>query len=185
MAIGPTIETERLVLRPQIPEDFDAWAAVMADVEASGFIGGPQPRAVAWRGFTSMTGSWIVRGYAMFSVIEKTTGDWIGRIGPWYPEGWPGREVGWGLVRSAWGKGYATEATVVCMDYAFDELGWDDVIHSIDPKNTPSQRLAERLGSTNRGPGRLPEPFEDKVIDIWGQTREEWARNRQQFLGGG
>ena len=181
MAIGPTLQTERLILRPQVPEDFEPWAAAMADEEASRFIGGPQSRAIAWRGFASMAGSWVVRGYAMFSVVEKTSGEWIGRIGPWYPEGWPGREVGWALVRAAWGKGYALEATVASMDYAFDELGWDEVIHSIDPANTASQRLAERLGSTNRGEGRLPEPFEDKVIDIWGQTREEWVRNRQRF----
>ena len=34
----------------------------------------------------------------MFSVIEKDSGRWIGRIGPWQPEGWPGTEVGWSLV---------------------------------------------------------------------------------------
>ncbi|HSC09904.1 MAG TPA: GNAT family N-acetyltransferase, partial [Rhodanobacteraceae bacterium] len=66
------LETPRLILRPTAPEDFEPWAAFMADIEASKFVGGPQPRAVAWRGFLSMAGAWAMQGYAMFSVIEKS-----------------------------------------------------------------------------------------------------------------
>jgi RimJ/RimL family protein N-acetyltransferase len=146
----------------------------MADGEASRFIGGPQPRAAAWRGFMTMAGAWAMTGFSMFSVIDRASGRWLGRIGPWRPEGWPGPEVGWGLVRAAWGQGYAFEAASAAIDWAFDHLGWDEVIHSIDPANAPSQALARRLGSTNRGPGRLPEPLQDEPVDIWGQTREAW-----------
>jgi RimJ/RimL family protein N-acetyltransferase len=148
----------------------------MADGDASKYIGGPQPRSTAWRGFMSMAGAWSMAGYAMFSVIEKSSGDWVGRIGPWVPDGWPGDEVGWGLIRSAWGKGYAVEAAEATIDWVFDHLGWTDVIHCIDPENTPSQKVAERLGSVNRGPGRMPAPYEDYPIDIWGQSREDWRR---------
>ena len=45
-----------------------------------------------------MAGSWALNGFGMFSVIEKASGLWLGRIGPWRPDGWPGNEVGWGLV---------------------------------------------------------------------------------------
>jgi RimJ/RimL family protein N-acetyltransferase len=48
------------------------------------------------------------------------------------------------------------------------------VIHSIAPENVASQRVAEKLGSRNRGPGKLPPPFEEAVVDLWGQTRDEW-----------
>jgi RimJ/RimL family protein N-acetyltransferase len=150
----------------------------MADAEATRYIGGVQPRAAAWRGFLSMVGAWTVQGFAMFSVIEKDTGRWIGRIGPWVPEGWPGTEVGWGVVRAAWGKGYATEAAAAAIDWAFDSLGWSEVIHSIDPVNAASQAVARRLGSVNRGPGRLPAPYEDEPVDIWGQTRDAWCARR-------
>ncbi len=168
------IETDRLVLRPPQADDFEGWAANMADAESARFIGGQQPRAVAWRGFLTMAGSWAIQGFGMFSVIEKSSGQWIGRMGPWFPEGWPGREVGWGLARHAWGKGYAMEGAAACMDFAFDQLGWDDVIHNIDPENAPSQALAKRLGSQLRGPGRLPAPFDTVPIEIWGQTRDAW-----------
>ena len=114
----------------------------------------------------------------MFSVVDRATGEWLGNLGPWQPEGWPGTEVGWSFRRTAWGKGFATEAAVAAIDWAFANLGWTDVIHSIDPSNRASQALAQRLGSRNRGPGKLPAPLEDHPIEIWGQTREEW-RARQ------
>jgi len=60
------------------------------------------------------------------------------------------------------------------MDFAVDVLGWSDIIHSIHPDNTRSQNLAARLGSVNRGPGRLPAPYENDPIDIWGQTAAQW-----------
>ena len=176
---GPVIETARLTLRPQAMEDFPRWAEMMADPEASTFIGGPQPAEAAWRGFMTMAGAWSLTGVAMFSLIERESGLWLGRVGPWTPLGWPGTEVGWGLHPDAQGRGYAFEAATAAIDYAFDVLGWDEVIHCIAPDNRPSEKVAERLGSTNRGPGRMPAPYEDIAVNIWGQTREQWrARAR-------
>ena len=111
----PTLETPRLLLRPPIEEDLDRWAEFMADEEASRYLAGAQPRAVAWRAMATMTGSWVLKGFSMFSVIEKESGRWVGRLGPWQPEGWPGTEVGWGLHRDAWGKGYATEGAAAAI----------------------------------------------------------------------
>jgi len=115
----------------------------------------------------------------MFSVIEKATGRWLGRLGPWMPLGWPGREVGWTLLPEAQGQGFAREGATAAIDWAFDALGWEDMIHCIDPANYPSRKLAAALGSRNRGPGKLPPPFQESPVDIWGQTRAEWrARPR-------
>lgn len=172
------IETARLVLRPPRMEDFPAWAAFMADEEASRYIGGLQPPSVAFRGLATVTGCWALQGFGMFSMIEKASGEWIGRSGPWQPMGWPGAEVGWGVVRSRWGQGFAREAAEASMDFAVDVLGWTDIIHSIHPANVSSQTLARRLGSQNRGPGQMPPPFDDKPVDIWGQTAAEWRHRR-------
>ncbi len=178
---SPRIETDRLVLRVPNGNDFEAFARMMTDEETGRYIGGTMKRAAAWRAWCGLVGAWYVRGYGMFSVLLKDSGEWIGRIGPWYPEEWPGHEVGWGLAAEYAGKGYALEAAVASMDYAFDVLGWDDVMHCIDPENTPSIALAERLGSTNRGPTQMPEPFHDARVDNWGQSREQWQENRKQF----
>ena len=87
----------------------------------------------------------------MFSVIERESGRWVGRLGPWQPEGWPGPEIGWAIVRDCWGKGYAVEGAIAASDWAFDTLGWPNMIHSISPANLPSQRVAQKLGSRNLG----------------------------------
>lgn len=173
--LGPTLETERLVLRLPRLEDFDRYAELLADDEATRFIGGSLPRAPAWRKFLQMPGAWAVQGFAMFSVIDKASGRWLGQMGPWRPEGWPGNEIGYAFHRDAWGQGYAVEAGIASRDWAFETLGWDEVIHCIDPDNGLSQKVAQRLGSRKRGPGKLPPPFEDVPIEVWGQTRAEWA----------
>jgi RimJ/RimL family protein N-acetyltransferase len=174
----PRIETERLILRPTRAEDLDGWAALMADPESSRFIGGPVPRAAAWRGMMCMAGAWACQGFAMFSMIDKASGRWIGRTGPWQPEGWPGTEVGWGVLNAFAGRGLAYEAAVASIDWAFDTLGWSEVIHCIDPANIASQKLAARLGAENRGPGQLPPPFEAYPVDIWGHSRDQWRSRR-------
>ncbi|MEY4096219.1 MAG: hypothetical protein RLZZ53_3418 [Acidobacteriota bacterium] len=172
------IETSRLILRPPRLEDLDAWAEMMSDETTAKFIGGAVPRPVSWRALMTMIGSWHALGFAMFSVIEKSSGRWVGRLGPWMPEGWPGTEVGWAISRDCWGRGYATEGAIAATDWAFDHLGWSNVIHSIDPANVASQDVARRLGSRNLGPGKLPPPFQNSVIDLWGQSREEWRAYR-------
>lgn len=174
----PRLETPRLVLRPPQLEDFERWAEFAADVDATRFVGGAMPRSLAWRSLMSMAGAWHLTGVAMFSVIEKASGRWIGRLGPWQPDGWPGTEVGWSLHPDAWGRGYASEGARAAIDYAFDVLGWREVIHCIDPANLPSQRVAQALGSSLRGPGRLPAPHENAPCEIWGQTRAQWQQRR-------
>ena len=169
----PTLETERLILRAPAPEDFEPWAAFAADEEAARYIGGAQTRAGAWRQMCTMTGAWVVRGFSMFSVVEKSTGRWVGRLGPWQPEGWPGTEVGWGLSRDAWGKGYATEGAAAAIDWAFRTLGWTEVIHTIDKANANSIAVAKRLGSRHLRDDVLPPPL-DWPVQVWGQSRDEW-----------
>lgn len=175
------LETERLVLRLPQGQDFEAWAAFMADVDRTRYIGGAQPRSLAWRGLMTMVGSWAVLGFGMFSVIEKSSGRWIGRLGPWQPEGWPGTEVGWSIVSDAGGKGYATEGATAAIDWAFDTLGWSEVIHTIDPANAASKGVAAKLGSRYLRMDRLPAPHDANQVEVWGQSREEWfARRKEQ-----
>ena len=179
---GPTLETDRLILRPPVDADFDGFCAFHADEEAMTYLGGVATPPVVWRTLRTIAGSWALDGFGMFSVIEKSTGQWIGRIGPLHPHGWPDREVGWGLLTAAQGKGYAREAAIASMDFAADALDWDVIIHTIDPGNVPSAALAKALGSSVMRQARLPDPYADLVVDVWGQTRAEWRVNREKLL---
>ncbi len=174
---GPVLETPRLTLRPPRAEDFEGWLALMSDPDSARFIGGVQTPVMAWRGLAAMAGSWALHGFGMFSVVERATGAWIGRIGPWRPHGWPGAEMAWGLVRPAWGRGYAAEAATAAMDWAFDTLGWPEVIHVIKAENAPSKALASRLGSAFLRMGGLPAPHEGEY-EIWGQDAASWRARR-------
>lgn len=71
----------------------------------------------------------------------------MGAIGLWYPEGWPEIELGYWVVRSMQGKGYAKEAAVKARDFAFETLGLETLVSYVHPDNEPSKRLAERLGA--------------------------------------
>ena len=81
-------------------------------------------------------------------------------------------------MRDAWGKGYATEGATAAIDWAFDTLGWDEVIHTIEPANVNSQKVAERLGSRILRQAVLPAPM-NVAVDCWGQSRAEWLARRR------
>jgi RimJ/RimL family protein N-acetyltransferase len=177
------IETDRLVLRLPRREDFDGYAETYGDEETTRHLGGVLTRPMAWRKFLQGPGAWMIQGFAMFSVVEKSTGEWVGCLGPWKPDGWPGNEIGWIVRRESWGRGYATEGAAAATDWAFANLGWNDIIHCISPDNVASQNVACRLGSRILRQPNMPSPFEDVVVDVWGQTRAEWfARREQQRL---
>ncbi|WOK35371.1 GNAT family N-acetyltransferase [Sphingomonas sp. C3-2] len=175
---GPLLVTEHLILRPPAAEDLDGWAAFHADPEAMRFLGGVVSRAASWRMLCTMAGAWHIRGFSMFSLIERSSGRWVGRVGPWQPEGWPGTEVGWGVLPEFSGRGYAREAAIASIDFAVEMLHWDEVIHCIDPANSASIKLAERLGAVDRGPTTLPAPLDVYSVNRWSQSAAEWKARR-------
>lgn len=179
---GPVIETERLLLRLPRQEDFERYAELFADEDASRHIGGRLARGAAWRRFLQMPGAWALQGFAMFSVLEKSSGLWVGQMGPWRPEGWPGNEIGYAFHPRAWGRGYAQESAVAAIDWAFDTLGWDEIIHCISPDNLASKKVAQRLGSRLIRRGRLlPAPADEVEVELWGQSRQQWRAARERF----
>jgi RimJ/RimL family protein N-acetyltransferase len=161
------IETERLILREIDPErDFEGWAESMADENTVRYLGSkPMNRAQAWRSMAMMIGHWSIRGYGFFSLESKQTGEWVGRVGPWFPEGWPEPEVGWTITPHHLRKGYAFEAARASIDYAFNTLGWSRVIHVIMEGNEASIALAKKLGSSfDRSEQGLQGVTQQKVV---------------------
>jgi RimJ/RimL family protein N-acetyltransferase len=178
----PIIETERLLLRGYREEDFEPFAAILADPEVGRFIAGATTRAEAWRRFADVLGHWALRGHGFWAVERKSDGAFIGRIGLNRPESWPGLEVGWTLGSAYWGKGYATEAARAALDFGFRNYPEGRLISLIDPANTPSQKVASRLGM-RRGPA-WDLGFEGRTftVDVWEIGRESWAaRSRPAY----
>ena len=153
----PTLETERLRLRPFRASDFDDYAALNADPEVVRHLagaGGPWDRGRSWRhlAFLWGTGSsraaacgpWSRRRPARSSAWSASPSRRAGRA-----SSWPGV-----LARRWWGNGYATEAARAALDHAFTVLKKDRVISLIHPENRASIRVVERLGETPARPHR-------------------------------
>ena len=147
---APTLDTERLILRPPQLSDFDALAAFYAS-SRSQFVGGPQSAELAWRSLALEAGHWILRGFGRWTVVERATGAPVGTVGLWHPEGFPEQEIGWDLFDGATGKGYATEAARAARDHAYSVLGWTTAISLVANGNDASRKVAERLGARHDG----------------------------------
>ena len=166
-----TRETERLLLRVPVEADLDAYMAIHSDPDVRKhltIVGGRGGRAAAWRTLAMVIGHWTLRGYGQWTLIEKATGEVVGRAGLWNPEGWPGLEVGWVIARQHWGRGFATEAARAAVEFAFAHTGAARLISLIQPDNHRSIRVAEKIGESYEGTTML----EDTEMLVYGLRRQ-------------
>lgn len=142
---APTLQTGRLTLRAPKLADFEHWAAFFAS-DRSRHERGPLDRIEGYRTWAADVALWSLRGYGPFGMDDRATGAYLGEVGIYQPEGYPGPELGWFVVPEAEGKGYAAEAARAVMLWARDSFGWAHLINIIDPANTRSIALGLRLG---------------------------------------
>ena len=121
----PHLTTDRLLLRGFVPDDFEPYAAMMANPDVARYLGDGRPLTCpeAWRQMAMFAGHWVLRGFGLWAVEERSTGRFIGRIGCLEPEGFPAFEIAYTLAPEAWGKGYAREGAGAALCYARDVLG--------------------------------------------------------------
>lgn len=171
---GPVIETARLKLRRWRGADVAPNSAMLSDPGTARFIaadGKPVTTELAgWRNAAVMSGHWALHGFGMFVVEEKSSGRFAGRVGPWFPPGWPGFEVGWGIAREFRGKGYAVEAARASIDWCFATFELDRIMHCIDKENVASQAVARRLRADKR-----------HEIDLFGHLADVWVTSRDKW----
>jgi RimJ/RimL family protein N-acetyltransferase len=168
----PILDTRRLRLRPFTEADVAVLDSLLQDPEVVRYIGDRRVPTLqeTWRAVAGWLGHWVLRGYGMWAVEERASGAMVGRAGLIYPADWPGPEVGYMLGRTWWGRGYATEAARAAMDWGFATIGFERLISLIDPANTASIAVAERLGETYDG-----------ETDLWGNRVLVYAIDRQTW----
>jgi RimJ/RimL family protein N-acetyltransferase len=173
-ADGPVIETGRLILRAWSAADIAPNTAMLSDPPTARFIAADGKAVTSelagWRNAAVMAGHWALHGAGMFVVEEKSTGKFVGRVGPWFPPGWPGFEVGWGIAQEFRGRGYAVEAARASIDWVFATFEIAEIMHCIDVENAPSQGVALRLGARK-----------DKEIDLFGHRADVWVTERDSW----
>ena len=149
----PTLFTSRLCLRAFEQRDLDAYAAIVADEDVTRYLGDGRPlsRADAWRQMAIFNGHWMLHGFGIWAVEHRESGELMGRIGCFFPEGWPAFEIGYVIGKPFWGAGYATEGAAAALDYARTVCRPDRIVSLIRPTNEGSIRVAQRLGGTPDG----------------------------------
>jgi RimJ/RimL family protein N-acetyltransferase len=131
--------------------DLEACLAMDRDPEVTQFVVGPWTEPEKHRAFVAAR---ICHAYpagmGYWSIMAPQFVGWI-LLTPLDMHG-PEIEIGWRLVRAAWGCGYATEAARPVLAHALNTLGLREVVADIDPANTASVGVALKLGLRAAGP---------------------------------
>ncbi len=175
----PTLTTDRFVLRAFRESDVPALTALHSDPDVMRFLRPngeieTRPRQ-AWDYMAVQMGHWLLKGYGKWALADRATDELIGRVGYFDPPyEWPGLELGWTLSRGVWGQGYATQAAQLALDWGFETLGTDEILSAINPDNSASIRVAERLGLTYVRDDQL----QGMPCRLYALTRGAWRDRR-------
>ncbi|SHJ13198.1 GNAT family N-acetyltransferase [Wenxinia saemankumensis] len=151
----PTLTTDRLTLRPFAMGDFPAYAAFLASDEAV-YMDGPHGEETAWGWFCHDTASWHLQGYGSLMIEDRATGAALGHVGIHRPPSFPEVEMGWVLYPAGRGRGAATEAAAALRDHVTADADLPGLVSYVDPRNTASIRLAQRLGAVRDDDAATP-----------------------------
>jgi RimJ/RimL family protein N-acetyltransferase len=144
------LETERLILRAWRESDREPFAALTADPEVMRFFPSVLTREESDALADKIEEHMRAHGFTFWAVEERTSGAFVGFVGlartPFEAHFTPCVEIGWRLAKSAWGKGYASEAARESLRFGFEELGLDEIVSFTAESNVPSRKVMERIG---------------------------------------
>lgn len=168
--------TPRLALRKFKASDLPGYAALNADLEVMKYLGG---KAMSRSESDAMTAgaqrSFAATGVGKIAVERTADNAFLGMCGlsrePWYPDD---LEIGWRLDRRHWGQGYATEAALAWLDYAFTILAAERVISITDVPNQRSIAVMGRIGLTFDHEAELAEGDDTFSAVIYAISRDAW-----------
>jgi ribosomal-protein-alanine N-acetyltransferase len=156
-----TLESDRLYVRRFTPDDLDDLAALLGDPDVGRFLGGAKDRAAVESTLQSRALAYYDQhpGLGMWATIERASGRFVGFHVLNHIHGEPDIQVGYALVRDAWGQGYATEMTVRLMRYGFDERGLAQICAITNLDHVASQHVLLKAGLERRGERTFAHPI--------------------------
>ncbi|MFC1846513.1 GNAT family N-acetyltransferase [Chloroflexota bacterium] len=167
------LETDRLIIRSIQETDPALLADLWTDPDVTYYMGGPRNYKEVLNSFVEDAQINPPLNIDLWPVIEKVTGQIIGHCGiiDKDVEGKSEFEIIYVIAKSAWGRGYATEAAISVRDYAFRQLDLTRIIALIDPNNVNSERVAIKAGLQ----------YEKDAIRHGGKTMKLFALNLGDF----
>jgi RimJ/RimL family protein N-acetyltransferase len=148
------LETDRLNCRAWEGEDLEPFAEMCADPEVMRYFPAPMTRDMSEALINRAKAKQEADGFCFVPVETRKEGEFVGFVGlsiPSYDKPLPFDpcvEIGWRLKRSAWGKGYASEAARAWLRFGFETIGLDEIVSFTSRINLPSQKVMERIGMT-------------------------------------
>jgi RimJ/RimL family protein N-acetyltransferase len=139
-------ETERLIVRPIDERDIDEIFAMRSDSEVMRFIREPQNREESISWVKLVSSRWETEQIGFCALIEKSSNEFVGWCGIWQLQETGEFEIGYAVGRRFWGKGFATEAALKFLQYAFEKLKSEKIVAVAQPENAGSRRVMEKLG---------------------------------------
>ena len=147
---GPTLRTQRLVLRRWRTNDLAPFAELNADAEVMEHFQKPLSREESDAFAAGNDAEFDHCGFGLWAVEVPGRGPFIGYVGlhrvPFDAPFTPAVEVGWRLAKEHWGYGFATEAAQAAVRYGLEEIGLEEIVSFTTPDNVRSRRVMERLG---------------------------------------
>jgi RimJ/RimL family protein N-acetyltransferase len=172
------LETERLFLRPMNETDVESVFAMRSDANIMRFIRAPQTERAETESWIKLVSSrWTDEKIGFCSIIEKSSGQFIGWCGLWRLQETGETEVGYAIFKEFWGRGFAVEAAGAFLKYGFENLALEKIVAVASPENANSRRVMEKLGMDYDYTGK----FYDRDLVHYTITRDDYFRNRKTF----
>ncbi len=171
----PTLETERLILRPFRMEDVPEWYLIHQDPEVTRYTGDGgviSQEEVERRIREHVLRDYEKYGFGRWVVIHKEDDCIIGFTGLKYLPDMNVVDLGYRFAKKYWRQGIATEACTTALDFGFNQLELETIVAYIIPANIGSQKVLEKLGFSYVG-----EFYED------GELEHEYRLSAQEYSG--
>lgn len=175
------METERLLLRAWRLDEIEQAFAVYGDPVVTRHLGDgiPVPDLAEMRVWLEERirrhAVFQERGFGGWAIVEREGGRAVGTalLKPLPPEN-RDIEIGWHLARSAWGRGYASEAARALLRHGFQTLGLERIHAVVQLGNDRSCKVALGLGM--RRAGQTTKYYDGEVVDLFVMDRAEYSR---------
>ena len=181
----PELRTERLRLRGWLDADRSPFASLNADPEVMAHFPSILSRAASERLVDAVSDGWVANGFGLWALERLADRMFLGFTGLSRPSFeahfTPAVEIGWRLARTAWGRGYATEAAAIALRFGFEEIGLEEIVSFTVPANVRSRAVMERLGM-RRDPAddfdhpKVPEGHRLRRHVLYRLARDDWRR---------
>lgn len=179
------LTTDRLLLRNWRDSDRAPFAALNADPAVMEHFPAPQTREQSDALIDRNLPLIEERGWGLWALEVRETGEFIGFTGLSVPSFdahfMPAVEIGWRLVKDAWGNGYASEAARAALEHGFGPAGLDEIVSFTAIPNVPSQRVMQRIGMVQDGEfdhPRLPDGHRLQRHVLYRISRAQWEASQ-------